>query len=70
MATHKVAHDELSPEHSNGPPAKHYAKIMSQTSRRKKRARMMSDSGSDGDTGVHLHDVPSASVSLLNSDFV
>ena len=59
MATHRVAHeppDELSSEHSNGPPAKHNAEIMSQKAHRK-RARRMSDSESDGDTGVHfVHD--------------
>ena len=46
---------ELSSEHSNGPPAKHKAKHLLKTGR--KRARRMSDSESDGDTGVHVHDV-------------
>ena len=62
MATHQqqeVAHessDELSSEHSNGSPAKHKAESSQKT--RRKRARMMSDSESDGDTGVHfVHDV-------------
>ena len=54
MATHVESSVELS-EHSNGPTAKHKAKKSQKTPR--KRARRMSDSESDGDTGVHfLHD--------------
>ena len=64
MATQKVAHessDELSSEHSIGSPAKRNTIKSSQKTRR--RARRMSDSESDGDTGVHFgHDDDVSSV--------
>ena len=70
MATHtQVAcesSDELSTpsEHSNGPPAKHNSKMSQKT--RQKRARKMSDSESDGDTGVHfVHDDDVSSVRFI-----
>ena len=56
MATHQQ--HVSSSEHSNGSPAKHDHAMRSQTCR--KRARRMSDSESDGDTGVQfVHDISS-----------
>ncbi len=72
MASNEVARgcsDELSSEQSNGPNVKPYAKRLQKT--RRKRARMMQDSESDGDSSVHfVHDCRSRPEASRNTSWV